>query len=363
MSDTTAKPIEVPGVIEKTQGNRKYLFGTISSDKIKEITFVLVIEPSRKTYLNENTEDGYQRPGSDARMRKFSKYLKESPNSVVPPVLLSGRGNWKFKPGSHKHDAGKLIIHDKAVIVDGQHRLGGFVHLYETNDDIRDIAFILLPDLNPKQEKDEFVIVNNTQQGVPKALTVYLDDADEDANIGWGLNKLPESPFKGRITRTRMQRSHLFSLNSVARQIKRLFTPDNIELDPDLDIHQKIEIVSQFWDIIAEQLPKEWSDIEKLGDPDTKGRRDFEYKLLELTGLIAWAYTGARIFARSYSPEMGMTWNQVQYLVEAVSGIDWHKEGEYKGRTGEVGGKAMAQEMSLMLPVEIPAVSLQRVLS
>ena len=26
---------------------------------------------------------------------------------------------------------GKLIIQDKAAVVDGQHRLGGFVHLYE----------------------------------------------------------------------------------------------------------------------------------------------------------------------------------------------------------------------------------------
>ena len=39
---------EITGIIEKTQGEQKYLFGTIGSDKIKNVTFVPVIEPSRR---------------------------------------------------------------------------------------------------------------------------------------------------------------------------------------------------------------------------------------------------------------------------------------------------------------------------
>lgn len=363
MSNETTIFDEIPGVVEKAQGNRKYLFGTISSDKIKDVTFVPVIERSRKTYLNEIVENGYQRPASDYRMRQFSRFLKENPNSVVPPVLLSGRGNWDFNPGGNEQDSGKLIIHGKAVIVDGQHRLGGFVHLYEQEGDIRDVSFILLPNLCAKEEKEEFVVVNNTQKGVPKALTAYLDDDDDNAKVGWGLNQLPDSPFKERITRVKMQRYHLFALNSVARQVKRMFSLDGFELDPYLDINQKIEIVSRFWSIIANQLPEEWSDVEKLDNFDTKGRRDFEYKLLELTGLIAWAYTGARIFVRSYKEEdQDMDWDQVSYLVEAVSGIDWRKDGEYAGRTGEAGGKIMAAEMIQMLPAETPEARLQRAL-
>ncbi len=363
MSNETTIFDEIPRVIEKTQGSRKYLFGTISSDKVKDVTFVPVIERSRKTYLNEIVENGYQRPGSDSRMRKFSRFLKENPNSVVPPVLLSGRGNWKFKSEGHEQDSGKLIIQGKAVIVDGQHRLGGFVHLYEQEGDIRDVSFILLPNLNHTQEKEEFVVVNNTQQGVPRALAAFLDGDDDDAKVGWSLNLLPDSPFKGRITRTRMQRGHLFALHSVARQIKRMFSLDGIELDPYLNVNQKIGIVSQFWEIIANQLPTEWSDIEKLDNPDTRGRRDFEYKLLELTGLIAWAYTGARIFARSYKEnDNDMNWDQVSYLVETVSGIDWRKNGEYENQAGEVGGKSIAKEMIQMLPTESAEARLHRAL-
>lgn len=352
---------EIKGVIQKTQGDQKYIFGTIPSDKVKNVTFVPVIEPSSKTCLNEVVEDGYQRPGSLSRMRAFARFLKENPNSVVPPILLSGRGNWQFEPGGHEQDSGQLIIRAQAAIVDGQHRVGGFVNLYESEDDVRDISFILLPNLTLEQEKQEFVVVNNSQKGVPKALTEYLGDTDE-AQVGWGLNEESDSPFKGRITRTSMQRTHLFRLNSVAKQVKRLFSVGVVQ---DLDVSQKIEFMSRFWTIIADQLYEEWSDLEKIDNPEIKGspRNAFKYKLLELTGLIAWAYTGAHIFSRSYSEEMGMNWDNVKRLVEAASGIDWRKDGEYKGMTGEFGGKAMSDEMIRMLPPESAEASLQQALS
>lgn len=341
---------EITGVIEKTQGNQKYLFGTIRSDKIKNVTFVPVIEPSRKTPLNEIVEGGYQRPGSFSRMRAFAKFLGENPDSVVPPVLLSGRGQWHFHPGENEQVSGHISIEEKAAIIDGQHRVGGFVLLYESEDDVRDISFILLPKLTVEKEKNEFVTVNNSQKGVPRPLTAYLEDS-EGAQIAWGLNEDSDSPFKGRVTRVTMDRQHLFSLASVAKQVNRLFSIGGVQ---DLDVEQKIDYMSQFWTIIADTLDEEWADIEKLDmDPsETRGRRDFNYKLLELTGLIAWAYTGAYIFSRSYSETSGMDWSNVTRLVRAAAEVDWAKDGEYEGRTGEAGGKIMADDMIRLLPNE-----------
>ena len=158
----------VEGVLRKSQGNRRYLFGTISSDKVKNLTFVPVIETSRKTYVNELMDKGYQRPGSSSRMRSFAKFLRDNPNSVVPPVLLSGRGAWVFKKYDDATDVGKLMIAGRAAVIDGQHRLGGFVHLYEENEAVREISFILLPDLDVDDEKKEFIVVNNSQKGVPR---------------------------------------------------------------------------------------------------------------------------------------------------------------------------------------------------
>lgn len=338
----------ISGVIQKTQGCQKYLFGTIGSDKIKNVTFVPVLESSGENYLNEPEDPGYQRPGSRYRMRTFAKFLKENPNSVVPPVLLSGRGTWQFQPEGQGQNSGKLIIQGKAAVIDGQHRLGGFVHLYESEGDVRDISFILLPDLTVEDEKREFLVVNNSQKGVPRPLTAYLEDKEE-AQVGWGLNEESDSPFKGRITRTTRGRKHLFALHSVAKQVKRLFSIGDVQ---DLNVDQKIEFMSRFWTIIADVLEEEWSDIYKLDDSDTKGRRDFQYKLLDLSGLVAWAHTGAHIFMRSYSEETGMNWDNVKRLVESASPIDWSKYGEFAGRTGEAGGKSMANEMIRMLPPE-----------
>ena len=345
---------EIPGVVRKFQGDQEYFFGTIRSDRIKNVTFVPVIEESRSssgrvnTCLNEDPEGGYQRPGSLTRMRALAKFLKENRNSIVPPVLLSGRCRWVFEQEGQDENTGKLIIQDRAAIIDGQHRIGGFVYLYENDSDVRQVSFILLPELDIEQEKREFVVVNNTQKGVPKPLTAYLE-ASEEAQIAWGLNEEHGSPFKDKITKINLQRTHLFALHSVAKQVKRLFSLGAVQ---NLDIDEKIEYMSEFWTIIADQLQEEWSDIDKLDNPDTRGRSDFEYKLLELTGLIAWSHTGSHIFLRSYSDGMGMNWDNVKRLVEATSGIDWSKHGEYEGRTGEAGGKVMSDEMICMLPPE-----------
>ena len=362
MNNDTNTIGEITGVIQKTQGNQKYLFGTIKSDKVKNVTFVPVIESSRKTCLNEIVEEGYQRPGSLTRMRQFAKFLTEYPDSIVPPVLLSGRGNWQFKPNGEGQNTGKLIIRGKAAILDGQHRLGGFVELYESDsDDVREVSFILLPNLTPEQEAKEFINVNDNQKGVPKPLTAYLEGKPE-AQVGWELNERDDSPFKGRITKTSMQRTHLFALHSVAKQVTRLFGLGGVQ---DLDVDQKAEYMSELWTIIADYLHEEWADIEKLDDPEIKGsrRNAFEYKLLELTGLIAWSHTGAQIFSRSYNEEIGMNWDNVRRLVKAASGIDWRKDGEYEGRTGEAAGKVMADEMIRLLPAEGVEVSLQQALS
>ena len=345
---------EIVGVVQKTQGDQKYLFGTIRSDKVKNVTFVPVIEIGHKTCLNEKVENGYQRPGSLFRMRTFAKFLKDHPNSVVPPVLLSGRGNWQFESSEHEHNSGRLVIRDQAAIVDGQHRIGGFVHLYESEGEVHNISFILLPDLTVEQEKKEFVVVNDTQKGVPKPLTAYLE-ATDDAQVAWGLNEETNGPFTGRITKTNLKPTHLFALHSVAKQVKRLFSLGAVQ---DLDIDTKIEFMSEFWRIIADQLDEQWLDIDKLDDSNIKGsrRRAFSYKLLELTGLIAWAHTGAQIFFHSYSEEKGMHWDYVKRLVKAASEIDWSKEGKYVGRTGEAGGRVMSEEMLRLVAEEVTGI-------
>jgi len=164
MSEVTGSV--VAGVVRVHVGARTFYFGTIGSDKLKSITLVPVIEESSKTYLHEEIEGGYQRPASASRMRAFMKFLQENPDSVVPPILLSSRGQWVVEPDETEGSIGSIAIRGRAAIVDGQHRLGGYVALYEKASEVRTVSFIVTYDLSEDEEKREFVVVNNSRKRV-----------------------------------------------------------------------------------------------------------------------------------------------------------------------------------------------------
>ena len=340
--------LRINDVVLRKNGNRDYCFGTISSDKIKDITFVPVIEKSVKTFVNEIDEKGYQRPGSPSRMRLFKKFLMENPDSTVPPILISSRDSWNFVQNTTDSNYGSIEVTGQAAIVDGQHRAGGYISLYETEEIVTEVPFILLLGLDIEQEKAEFIVVNNSQKGVPKPLTAFLMNTEE-AQIAWELNIDPESPLHNRITRTKMEKHHLFNLHSVQNQIKELFKLGSLN---ELDVDHKVDFAERYITIIADTLQNEWADIEKLDDTESRGRRGFEYKLLELTGLIAWCNVGAIIFHRSYDETIGMNWENVRKLVSYASEIPWEKSGQYEGRTGLAGGRVIAQDMLRQMPAE-----------
>jgi DNA sulfur modification protein DndB len=350
---------KIPNVLRRDTGNRTYYFGTIGSDKVKHVTFVPVLENSPKTPLIEDTKDGYQRPGTIARMNKFKNFLKDNPNSLVPPVLLSGRGNWVFTPGDDGGPLGSLDLKGSAAILDGQHRLGGYVLLNENDNDVRDIDFLLLENLELVEEVREFVIVNNTQVGVPKSLNYFLaqdveglsglvGDITDDIWLAWQLNLREDSPFLGKITRIKMGPEHLFQLHSVAKNIDKMFKDGAFN---DVDREEKLDIAIRYWNLIADLHQTQWADIEKLGVPK-QGRKDFDYKLLELTGFIAWSLIGnSRIISPSYnSTSHTVDWDRVQKMIEILAErVDWTKGGEYQNATGEVGGPIIHKDMQKIL--------------
>jgi DNA sulfur modification protein DndB len=343
---------EIGGVVKKQVGTQVYYLATVLSDKIKGITFVPVIDPSKKgTYVSEDTTDGYQRPGTKSRMSAFRKYLKTNVNSYIPPVLISSREGWRFEPNKGEQHYGSLILDAPAAIVDGQHRIGGYIALFEEDNDVRPIDLVVLAGLTREAEMREFITVNSTQRGVPKALTEFLED-QEAARLAWSLNVDPESPFFGRITRTTMAKENLFALHSVAGEIERLFKHGKLA---DLDEDKKLDILIKYWEAIREERPEEWSDINKLDGEDATGRKDFDYKLLELTGFIAWSRIAYEILGRSYLEGIGMAWDNVTNLVRVCGEVDWRKEGQYVGRTGLAGAAVIVSDMQRLLPADTGA--------
>lgn len=343
-------------VLRKQLSGRNYYYGSFPSSKARELTFVPVIEKSVKTPLTEIIDNGYQRPGSMPRMNKFKQFLIASPASVVPPVILSGRGAWIYQASSHEEDFGSLIVNDHAAIIDGQHRLGGYVALYDSDEDERQIDFVMIENLSREEEIHEFSMINNTQVGVPKSLSEFIavDNpllsskiGGEYVHIAWGLNIDQSSPFFGRITRTKMGQEHLFALHSVATELEKMFSHGALV---DLPRVQKLELVIKYWLIIQDAHPEPFDDLLRLGVPK-EGRRAFKFKLLELTGLIAWSRIGYQILGGAFDLNAGqMDWDKVQTQVEYLATkIDWRKDGVYRNATGLVGGPQIKLDMERFL--------------
>ena len=119
--------------------------------------------------------------------------------------------------------------------------------LSDEKEIIIDVPFILLLDLNMDEEKSEFVTINNSQKGVPKPLTSYLLNSIE-ARISWELNTDQQSPFYTRITRTKLEKRHLYRLNSFEKQMKALF---RFGILNELEIDVKIDIAINYFRLIA----------------------------------------------------------------------------------------------------------------
>ena len=128
-------------VIRRTAGDLVYFIGSLPTDKIKLATFVPAIEESETFLENEANEDYYQRPGKKSRMNKIKKYFQDNPNRLVPPVILSGRGEWVYSEQG-EGPIGSLTMQDRAAIIDGQHRVGGLVALYEDTGEVREVDFV-----------------------------------------------------------------------------------------------------------------------------------------------------------------------------------------------------------------------------
>ncbi len=324
------------------EGNsREYYVGLISTDVVKPLTFVPVLEHGKKTYLNEILGDratgneGYQRPGTYYYMNLFAAYLKKEPLSVVPPIVLNGRGAWEYVPSEDDPDIGTLNCFGPAAIVDGQHRCGGYVAHYEDTNQIRFVEFILANDLTLEEEKQLFLDLNTNARSVVKGLTDLLIAGitnDPNGDIARALSELPRSPFSGNITIAQRVPNHLFSMNAVIKAARRTFVHGAFE---ETGLDDKIEIIIEYWVRIADTFHSAWADK----DVKANGR---VYKLLEATGLHAFSLAASDILGPAFDPAtQTMNWDQVQAMLDRLGDgdgpLDLRKNGHFHGLTGEVG--------------------------
>jgi DNA sulfur modification protein DndB len=199
--------------LKSSEGSREYFLGQMSSKDARELTFVPVIRDEatarrRRTYLNESS-DGYQRPGVARRMESFAN---------TPAVVLSGRGKWEY---SGKDQS--LTVLEPAAIIDGQHRLGGFVCSFENNESERMIDFVLINFESIEEEEKIFVDINSTAKSVASGIVAVIGRS-ADVQVAELLNNHPNSIFKGKFYIAQSRPDTLFNINSIMKEIGTTFS-------------------------------------------------------------------------------------------------------------------------------------------
>ena len=66
--------------------------------------------------------------------------------------------------------------------------------------------------------------------------------------------------------------------------------------------------------------------------------------MLELTGIIAWSEVASEVLIKGFTPATkSFDWDKIDEIIKFMADdVDWDKQGEYRGMTGEVGGRRMA---------------------
>ena len=318
--------------------------GSFTSDIAKQITQVHVFEESKSNHVTETREidncEGYQRPALTRRQNKFAEYLEERSDgeTFAPPVILNARGLWEFEPSDGSSNYGTLCVRGVANVIDGQHRLGGYIRHREDHgtEAPRHVDFIAYENLSGDREKWVFYTINTNQKGVPAALSVIIDDEKWHNRLARQVAEESSSPFMGKISMAGQPGGqYLWKLNAVAKNIERMFKSGAFSNTPE---ESRYDIFVRYWEIIRETHSEAWDDFDRP-------TRERTHKLLELTGLVAYS----RLFDDRFSKYLVrgiMAWDAVREdLDELASQLDLTKEGEFKGRTGEYGAGQILQRM------------------
>lgn len=317
--------VKISNVIKQETGGHTYYIGYMYAKDVYDCVYVPVLRktklPKKKnaSLALEEIDKGYQRTATVSRQRKIANFLLENPSSIIPPVLLSDRGQWKF---NGKGTIGDLTINHKAAVVDGQHRLGGMKFLAELDAASNNlmIPFVCVADLNQNEEEVQFLTINNEQKGLQKQHTAVLRKDLWHNACAIALNE--DGPFKERIqTGGPKEKWELdWKLNSVAGMIDTVFKVNSKQDDPwgfssDQERMEQIpDLLIKYWEIVVDVFDEEYtSDIEKIPSPfgdefgGSGNTRLFEYKLLEYTGFLVFMRV-LRIYATTF-------WNRSEFIL------------------------------------------------
>jgi hypothetical protein len=181
-------------------------------------------------------------------------------------------------------------------------------------------------------ESNEFEIINGKQKGIKKSHLMYIrKDQSFNGNAAEMLKEDDESVFRSRIAISTRNDWDLITFQAAEDLVNLTFDNyfcTNASFRPDTSEENKakgMEFLLQYWITVSIIFSDMW-EIELLPSSGFKkstanpGRNKFKYRLLEETGLKAFAKLGSKIFFKAWiTNSQDIAWQTVEDLLTKVS--------------------------------------------
>lgn len=190
------------------QGDHKFYSLTLPSELLAETCYVV-----------DRTEDpieGFQRELDEKRAKEIAAYIDSGLGTIPSSIVLSAQEDAELVYNSSKKSISFKSLNNAFLIIDGQHRVYGFMHAKKAFR----VPVIIYSGLSKRDETRLFIDINSKQKGVPpellldiKKLAEYENDQEEFLRELFDIfqkdtssclyGKLsPASKSKGKLTRS-----------------------------------------------------------------------------------------------------------------------------------------------------------------
>lgn len=190
------------------QGDHKFYSLTLPSELLAETCYVV-----------DRTEDpieGFQRELDEKRAKEIAAYIDSGLGTIPSSIVLSAQEDAELVYNSSNKSISFKSLRNAFLIIDGQHRVYGFMHAKKAFR----VPVVIYSGLSKRDETRLFIDINSKQKGVPpellldiKKLAEYENDQEEylrelfdifQKDTGSCLyGKLsPASKSKGKLTRS-----------------------------------------------------------------------------------------------------------------------------------------------------------------
>lgn len=144
--------------IQVTQGKYKFYIVSMPSETLRETCFTITRE--------DDPVKGFQRRLDESRADEISEYIDKGEGSIPTAIILSAQDEANLEYHSRSKTISFTPEKNAFLIIDGQHRVWGFI---KAKTSIR-VPVVIYEELTRVEEAQLFVDINSTQKEVPRDL-------------------------------------------------------------------------------------------------------------------------------------------------------------------------------------------------